>query len=83
MFTVWIQSQNQDEAVVVGKPVDEYDDALTEVNNLLDDYDVVERETIDPSEAASFMDIDGRFVAAWRTRVEDADEYDITAIVEA
>ena len=42
----------------------------------------VSYEAIPAEEAAAVMDIDGKFVAAWRDRVAGADGYDIVAIVE-
>jgi hypothetical protein len=79
-YTIWIQSDNQDEA----QEYDTYDnmtDAMQGVEDMKDDFDVVMCDAA-TDEARARLDLDGAVLFGWRMRVADADVLDTEAIVE-
>jgi hypothetical protein len=81
-YAIFVQSEGQNEAIAYGDPVATYDDATAELAMMRQDFEVIMSDAYPVEDARALMDIDGKFVAAWRERIAGSDSYDIIAIVE-
>jgi hypothetical protein len=82
MFTVYVRSDGQTDTQEFSQH-DTEQQARQEVENIMLDYGVVTRTELENlSEARTRLEVDGRFVSAWRCRIDGADGFDTVAIVQ-